>query len=571
MKFKMILTILAGVTMIAGASYAIAKKGRPAELTLDGIMASADDLMRTQSIMSWENRTKGSPVDFESTFKGYEWLFEPASISFVDKKMNEAGISPDERRAREYLKDHLIQMHVGREVVKFDDKLTNVESTTTVKVPWMDKDVAYREVPILIAKENDPQKRKELQKLTADVQRDKLNPIVMERDAMTHQLIKDLGYRSYLDFSLEARNVGDFRKIVQDADAFNKRTEPMFKKLLAEFAKELLNMEVKDMRRSDLQKLFRYDAYVKYFPADALVPFLKYYLAGIGLDMTTADGHKILLDDAQRPKKNPRAACYNITVPSDIRMTIAPQGGVGDYTPLFHEAGHALHFANTTVPEWSFKYLGDYAATEAYAGLFEGRLSDPDFLKYYTDYIKEWNRTQPKDKQVPLLTENDIAKLVRFALFNDLYFMRRYGGAKLVYESIYHEGDPKWWTGVYNGQTSDKREVYRSLFEKAYGFPMEDVDAERYLTDIDEFLYAVDYVRSFVLATQIDEALAKKFGEQWHRNKDVGKYLKDTLFYAGDKLTADEVAKALGYKTIDFGVYERDVRARLAASETLMK
>lgn len=569
---KISLTILMGVVMITNAAPSIAKKSGPSgPLSLDKMISAADELMRTQAIMSWENRIKGTPVDFESTYKGYEWLFTPDAIKFVDEKVNEAGISADERRARAFFKDYLVEQHVGREVVKFDDRLTNTESKTTVKVPWLKKEVAYREIPIVMAKENDAKKRKELQILSAEVQRDKLNPIVAERDAKTHELIKNLGYKSYLDFSLEARHVKDFRKIIEDADAFGRKTDSIYKNLLAEHARELLNMKVQDMRRSDLQKLFRLDTYVSYFPADAMIPFLKYFLAGIGLDMITVDGHKILLDDAQRPKKNPRAACYNIVVPSDIRMTIAPQGGIGDFTPLFHESGHALHFANTTVPEWAFKYLGDYAATESYAGLFEGRFSNPDFLRYYRDFIIEWNEKQPADKQVPVLTDRDIAKLVRFALFNDLYFMRRYGGAKLIYESAYHGDDPKWWKGIYNGQSSDKREMYRQLFEKAYGFPMEETDAERYLTDIDEFLYAIDYVRSFVLATQIDAALSQKFGTKWHENKNVGKFLKDTLFFAGDKLTPNEVVLALGFKTIDFNTYERDIRARLAESEKLLK
>jgi len=567
---KIFLTILLGVTMISTPS--IAKRDASKEpLSLDKMIHSADELMRKQSLMSWENRIKGTPVDFESTYKGYEWLFTPEAIKFVDGKVSEPGISADERRARSFFKDYLVEQHVGREVVKFDDRLTNTESKTTVKVPWLGKDVAYREIPIVIAKENDAQKRKELQVLSSEVQRDKLNPIVLERDAKVHQIIKDLGYNSYLDFSLAARHVKDFRKIIEDANALNQRTEPIYKTLLAEFTKELLNMDVKDMRRSDLQKLFRYDSYVTYFPADALIPFLKYSLAGMGLDLTTIDGREILLDDAQRPKKNPRAACYSIVVPSDIRMTIAPQGGVSDYTPLFHETGHAVHFANTTAPEWAFKYLGDYAATESYAGLFEGGFGDPDFLRYYRDFVVQWNKKLPADKQVPVLTDRDIAKLIRFAIFNDLYFMRRYGGAKLIYESIYHGDDPKWWRGIYNGSTDNKREAYRSLFEKAYGFPMEEVDAERYLTDIDEFLYAVDYVRSFVLATQIDAALSGRFGKTWHTNRESGKFLKDKLFFAGDKLTADEVAEVLGAKAIDFNTYERDLRTRLSESDRLLK
>jgi hypothetical protein len=535
------------------------------------MIKAADELMRTQSIMDWNNRTKGDPVDFESTYKGYEWLFTPEAISFVDKQINEPGISADEKLARSFFKVYLVMQHVGRAVVSYDDRITNTESKTKVRVPWLKKDVAYREIPILIAKENDPKKRREFEALNAQVEREKLNPIIAERDAKEHELIRNLGYKSYLDFSLEARHVKDFRKIIEDANAFNNRTDSVYKKLLAEHAKEFLGMTVEEMRRSDIQKLFRLDNYVPYFPAEAMIPFLKHFLSSIGFDLVSVDGHKILLDDEQRPKKNPRAACYSITVPSDIRMTIAPQGGIGDYDPLFHETGHALHFANTTVPEWSFKYLGDYAATEAYAGLLESRLANPEFLKFYRDFIIAWNKDHPSEKPAPVLTDKDIAKLIRFSILNDLYFMRRYGGAKLIYESIYHDGDPKYWQGIYNGETQDKREVYRVLFEKAYGFPMEEVDAERYLVDIDNFLYATDYVRSFVVSSQIDEALNRLFGRKWFENKKVGAYLREKLFFAGDKLSADDVVTRLGFSSIDFRLYEKDIRERLAESEELMK
>jgi len=571
MHYKTITTILLGVIIMTATSSNAEKAAKHDPLSLDNMITAADKLTRTQSLMSWDNRTKGSPVDFESTYKGYEWLFTHEAISFVARKINETGISDDERLARSFFKDYLVMQHVDREVVSYDDRVTNLESTIKVRVPWLKNEVPYRELPILIAKENDAQKRKEIQALVSEVERDKLNPIIAERNAKEHEIIKSLGYSSYLDFSLLSRHVKNFRKIVEDADSFNRRTEGIYRTLLAEHARELLNIPVEKMRRSDLQKIFRLDSYVPYFPAEVMVPFLKKFLSGIGLTLETVDGHAILLDDEPRPKKEPRAACYNITVPADIRMTIAPQDGIGDYQALFHETGHALHFANTTVAQWAFKYLGDYAATESYASLLESRFSEPLFLLYYRDFIIEWNKNHPDAKQVPVLTDRDISKILRFGILNDLYFMRRYGGAKLVYESIYHGNNPKMWSNIYKGQTNDTRELYRVLFEKAYTFPMEETDAQRYLTDIDDYLYAIDYVRSFVISSQIDLALTRKFGNRWFENKNAGAYLKDKLFFAGDKLTGDDVVASLGFLSIDFNSYEKDIRTRLAESEKLLR
>lgn len=573
MKKKTLLTILMGATIMMFAAQVTAGK-HPKTLSLENITSNVDELIRNQSIMAWNNTTRGTPVDFESTYKGYEWLFTPESIAFVDKSMKEKGISDDEKLARSFLKDFLVMQYVELATAPYDDRFTNAESQAKVKPSWREKPVAYREIPILIMQEDNPQRRKELQKLSAEVQIEKLNPILQEKDAKAHQLIKDLGYNSYLDYSLAAKHVKDFRKIIKDADAFNRRTDKIYDKLLAEFTDELLGMKIKEMRRSDLQKLFRFDPYVSYFSPEVMIPFLKHFLAQMDLDLTTADGKKILLDDEKRPKKNPRAACFNITVPSDIRMTIAPSGGVSDFSALFHETGHAVHFANTTVTEWAFKYLGDYSATESYAGLLESLLGNPGFLKSYREFVKEWNAGKitgkKPEKPVPVMTDKDIAKVVRFSILNDLYFMRRYGGAKLIYESIYHEGAPALWAGIYKGGTSDKREVYRVLFEKAYSFPMEDIDSARYLTDIDEFLYAIDYVRSFVAISQIDSELEKLFGNRWYENKDSGAYLKQKLFSVGDKLSADEVVSMLGFSGIDFSVHEKNIRKRLSQSEKLL-
>ncbi len=569
--------ILTFVLLIALCTVALNEKsmaiGKPKMLTLEKIIKSADKLIRKQSLMGWENTTKGIPVNFESTYKGYEWLFTKETIAFVDKTISEEGISNDEKLARSFLKDFLTSQYIEIATSPYDDRFTNAESSAYVKPPWLERRVAYREIPILISQENDPQRRKELQRLSAKVQIETLNPILKERDELAHQLIKELGYPSYLDYSISARHVKDFRKIIRDADYFNKRTEAIYKKLLTEFAHELLNMNVREMRRSDLQKLFHLDPYVSYFPPEVMIPFLKYFLAKIGLNLTTIEGKEILLDDEKRPNKNPRAACFNIIVPNDIRMTIAPTGGIADFSALFHETGHALHFANTKEKEWAFKYLGDYSATESFAGLLESLFGNAGFLQLYREFIKGWNEgrfsSEKPAKPVPILTDYDISKIVRFGILNDLYFMRRYGGAKLIYESIYHGGHPDLWSKIYKGNIEDMRKVYKVLFEKAYLFPLEEADSARYLTDIDEFLYAVDYVRSFVAVSQIDSALTKMFGERWYENQNSGYYLKSKLFSTGNKFSADEVVSSLGWKGIDFKIHEINIRKRFAESQRL--
>ena len=47
-----------------------------------------------------------------------------------------------------------------------------------------------------------------------------------------------------------------------------------------------------------------------------------------------------------RPKKSPRAFCAPVRVPGEVYLVLSPVGGRDDFSVLFHEAGHAEHYAN---------------------------------------------------------------------------------------------------------------------------------------------------------------------------------------------------------------------------------
>jgi len=131
-----------------------------------------------------------------------------------------------------------------------------------------------------------------------------------------------------------------------------------------------------------------------------------------------------------------------------------------------------------------------------------GSLFDyPEILEYYCDFVRRYNRRT--GRRVPVMRRADIKRLVRNRVFWDLYFVRRYAGAKLVYETILHGGDPAIYQDFYKGDVSDLKRVYRELFSRAYGFDIGDEGAMRYLTDVDPFFYSADYTRSFFLSDQL--------------------------------------------------------------------
>ena len=138
--------------------------------------------------------------------------------------------------------------------------------------------------------------------------------------------------------------------------------------------------------------------------------------------------------------KSPRAFCCTIQVPDDVRLVIKPAGGAQDYEALFHEAGHAEHYAHVdrTLP-FAYRCLGDSSVTESYAFLFEYMLTDESWLGRHLGF------SQPTG-------------YLERAGFHRLYFLRRYG-TKLAYEQVLHRAD----------EPGDIAPLYDELFSRNLG------------------------------------------------------------------------------------------------------
>ena len=434
-----------------------------------------------------------------------------------------------------------------------------------MKLPWIEKRVTYRDLDVLSCQEKDREKRQKILEATAFIWRE-LNKYHKKIEEKSQQLAKELGYSSYVELSEELKSM-DLKHLIETSDKFFKETDEIYQKLLREEV-ENAGMKFEEFRRADIGRLHLAPQFEKFFPAELVIPSFKLFIEGMGFDMKTIQGTEIFVHDEPLPKKNPRAACFSIKVPEDIRITIKPSGGIPDFETFFHEGGHALHFANTKEKIWEFKELGNNTATEAYAGLFESIFSNPNWLKKYKEFVTQYNKKNNRD--IPLMTDEDIGALIRNRIFWDIYFNRRYGRTKLIYETIFHEGDEEMYKEIYKPKTKRLQEIYKDLFSKSYGIPLDETDSLRFRTDVDSFFYAADYCRAFALTCQIEKTLRKKFGERWFENKKAGKFLKKKLWTYGNKLTGEEVSsQVLGYEELDFTALTKRSKRLFKESEKL--
>ncbi len=469
----------------------------------------SEKLLVEQSAMAWRNWVLGDPLDLAKPLLGHAALFSKETVSKV-RALEALTADPRERRALQIFRVYLSGEIVARETAELSDQVGTLEAVATfngadgVEHP-------YRELERLTANERDHQKRVALYDAALPVV-DRLTPLLEQKEAITLKVLPDLGYPSYVSYAAELREA-DLAALGSQAETVLDQTEGVYRINMDRALRTELGLALADARRADISRFNRSVDLDAAFPADKMMARLRETLLGMGFDLSRQPG--IRIDDAALPSKNPRAVCFDVKVPGDIRLSVKPVGGLSDYRALFHEAGHAEDYANVTTPVFEFRQLGDGAPTEAYAFVFESLLANPLWLADHTS-----------------LSEAKIAELVRAAAVKQLYLLRRCAG-RLLFEFAWHAG------------FENPAAKYQAILGRAYSFAVTPDDARRYLVDHDDFFSSADYFRAWFLAAQIQARLAKEAGPRWWTSPKTGALLR-SLWADGNALTVDDIAKRLG-------------------------
>lgn len=492
------------LSLIVAASVAAVKTP-----PIDQLRRTAEELVTRQSVMGWNSWVLGEPSNQAQLYAEYPDLFTRESIA-VAREAYERENDPLQKKARRFFLNYLQAEYLFKETAVFQDITNDLEAKLQVLVDG--KMIPYRDLDKLLVNAESAAARGVLAQEQYRIY-ELLNDVVLKRElAAEHRLAKELGYRDYVDLAVTYK--------MFDLDELTALSEKLLQSTEAEYLRlfdEVSPIPRDRFRRSDISFLLGAKDWDASFAQDKMIAALQTTLAGLGIDVD--DQKNLLMHTEELPRKNPRAVCFAVHAPRDVRISIKPQGGRRDYQALFHEMGHAEHFANTRTDIWEFQQLGSNAVTEGYAYLFEGLIDNPLWLQDHTD-----------------LRGEELQAYLKLARFSDLYMLRRYM-SKLLYEVKLHRGEP------------DPQQLYQSLMSRGYGFRLTEQEALRYLTDVDPLLYSADYLQAFFLQRMLETRLAERFGARWWQSPAAGEYLK-SLFAHGNEFSAKELARELGYDSL---------------------
>jgi hypothetical protein len=518
-------TSLAACTAILIFISSCAPKHPKDPAAVEKVRAEAEQLIRAQSLMGYNNWAYGTPSNTDSLYRTHQGLFTREHIDLVRQAETDEPDSVQKKRLR-YLERYLVLEYLAQATAPVADRLNTEEARATVRLGK--ETIPYRQIAVLLANEPMPTRRQALYEAT-DTVLDSLNLLRKTLWENYYRLARDLGYPSYHSMIGQLKGI-PLGQMQSTAEQLLASTDSLYHALLAEMAKTHSGLDTAHFYRYDTPRLFRAAQYDRFYPRTGLLTTARNLYAHLQINLDSLKN--ISIDAQDRPAKNPRAVCFAIDIPSDIRLSIKPIGGPDDYAALFHELGHALHYAHAAEHAMEFKYLGEYTVTETYA-----------FLSEYLLLNQAWLR-QHSGMPVPVLKD-----FVKLQAFHRLFYVRRYCG-KLLYEIDLHGG------------VASPEDRYSALLSRAVGYHPLPSDRKRYLADVDDHYYTATYLRGWFLEAQVNSYLTRTYGPNWFENPEAGPFLQ-SLWARGDRIQGEELAGLTGETDITPEAWIAEIRDML--------
>lgn len=325
-------------------------------------------------------------------------------------------------------------------------------------------------------------------------------------------------------------------ELASQARVFLERTAPVYMSRLARWsARESPDASPNSLTYADAL-FFRRASHL-----DALFPQRRmraaYGAAMEGLGVRVGTQNNINVDDEARPLKKPRAACFGVRPPEDVRLVMAGRAGADSYTEFFFEGGRAQQFGWTSRelasrhPE--FIHAPDESARDGAGFLLSGLLHDAAWVGEHLH-----------------LRANEANGLAGSVALLELEAARRCC-AELQYALALSESS--------DVRSERLSETYVSLLREATGFAH---DSSTRLIDAEASFGAASRLRARLFAASLGEHLRSRHGRRWFASRAAGDELID-LWNTASRYTAEELARLAWGGALDFEILAEDLKAAL--------
>jgi hypothetical protein len=291
----------------------------------------------------------------------------------------------------------------------------------------------------------------------------------------------------------------EYQRLISFVDNLGNNLRSAFRESLKRYSKEILG---RDAKYYDDFYFFRSRVFRKY--AESFLPRVDPVsrvvrtMAEMGLD-----ARKVKVDSVDRKGKSASAFCFGIRVPTDVRISYRKSNPLENFTGIFHEMGHGVHFSSVARDRlFEDKYGVPMGVAEIFSIFFENLMHDKDYLEHKLG-----------------LPEAVASDLVERFMFNDHFFVTFYSANSLMKLRYWHDGL----------SIDEATRLYVELTAKYMGikYPGEYWLLHHVMPDYP--LYSPSYLLAAVRALELKEALTSRFGQRYWQEKGSGQFLLELM------------------------------------------
>jgi len=459
--------------------------------------------------------TEGKRSHEAEIIRKYDSLFTPERIKAIETEAKKKAMCLDDpktdaelalTRLREYLRTYVVEKKVANSGI--EDKIEDYIETKILSVSAADgteKTVSFKKLAKKTFHPGSDWTKQELDTLQHEyvhVLNTELNPLLLKEVKESKSAYCELGLN---DKKYEASRSKD-------------------KKL-----SERLLTETEGIYNGISNERVDYSKFSEYFTKEKLMPALKKTLNGLGIDLDSQSS--ITMDLKYDENKYNRPFCMPVSVPRDVRIVMSvndsawAQNGYYYYQALFHEMGHAQHFANSKQ-----KYF------ELNNECVDKRADVMEFFAFAMESITKDDAWLSKELGMP---KDAIAEYKKEVLRQDAWLIRREAINFLNGQEIY---DAAGEGGTLAKLKRDCKLRLKGIDEYASGKGA----SEFMWTNRDQnWDHYINYVRANVVLPKVLDSFRERFGTEWYSNKKAGDCLKKLWSY-GDRFELDDIAKRAG-------------------------
>jgi hypothetical protein len=496
---------------------------------LDSLEVSYEQACFKMGIANWNSYSKEGPADLDGAKASFAKIFNDtlarSIITEWDRKSSALADKLLARRLQLWKRCFAGgAVYADPEIAKSENALQHTITDFPFKLGG--KSVTRAEMSNKLRQEKNQSRRHGIWSVTSqlsEVAAPDLANLVRLRNAKA----ASFGYPNYYSMSLDLNGVKE-DWLVNTLNDLEKHTRGAFEQFLESSRKKY---KLKTIAVWDIDYILRESVALpdKYFPPDSVFQVIHAFQRGIGFPVDSLPIKEVVKDIPYG------GLSLAIDIPNDSRFLVNPTKGKGFYSVAFHEYPRSKVHVKSEYPilkgyEW---------IPGAQCGAYEEGVAD--MHGEFTDdslWLASFTAAKPRE----------IDKYLKNRSVPALYRLRNLLKNFFVEYEMYQHPD------------SDMAAVERRMVKKYLLTDLDSSEAHQYAASIwytSYPCYYQNYILAGMTATQLQEALSNKFGEEKISDPAVAGWMIDHLYASGETLEWTERIRNATGKNLETGAYLR--------------